>query len=146
MILPDGCPRHSMWGQVDYASRIADGWWSVGTPSHGGHILSRQRWLLMPPTWRETQYSRGGQYEEDCDWVLPVVWFRDEFRSHVLAEPDVYPLGFDPLEQAWKTFTRYHPERAADLHTECGIIDLNMRGTGYDAKMSEAYRSLAHAE
>lgn len=124
-----------MWGQVNYATEIADGWWSVSTPSHGGHVLSRYRLMQMPESWRSTTYSGGGQFEEDCDWCLPAVWFRNEFIHHARQNASKYPDGYDPAEAAFKTLVGWHQERASELRDLTGLIDMTMLGFTYDPKV-----------
>lgn len=109
-------PTYSRWGQVDHAEELKPGIWSVSTPSHGGLIVSNERLDAMDRWMRETPYSGGGQFEEDCDWCLPVLAFAHEF-------------GVDPIVGiAWKTFedgikTGYykHP-RAVLFHSVSGAI------------------------
>ncbi len=57
----------------------------VETAGHGGYRLCPDLWEAMPTAWRETEFSRGGFYEEDCDWALVALRF-----------PFVF-LGSDPL-------------------------------------------------
>lgn len=135
VVLPDGCPAHCMWGQVDYAYEIADGWWSVGTPSHGGHILSRERLLQMPENWRSTAYSGGGQFEEDCDWCLPAVWFRNEFIHYARQNASKWRDGYDPSEAAFSTLTWWHADRAKELRGLTGLTGMSLHGFTYDHKV-----------
>ena len=89
-------PLHSMWGKVQHAEQLLPGIWSVGTAGHGGFILSAQRNDAVPAYMRQ----RGAQYEEDCDWCLPVIAFEDEFLQG----------GQDRLvEAARRTFIDWHP-------------------------------------
>lgn len=79
-------PKSSKWGQVDGATELAPGIWEVHTPGHGGIVLSLQRWNAMPHYMpRTTRYSEGGQFEEDCDWCLPVLAFADELDQSLVA-------------------------------------------------------------
>jgi hypothetical protein len=41
---------------------------------------------------RSTGYSSGGQFEEDCDWCLPVIAFADEFEGFYAFEGAGKPL------------------------------------------------------
>lgn len=138
--LPEGCPPHCMWGQVDHARKIADGWWSVSTPSHGGHIVSAARLSQMPDYMRRTTYSQGGQFEEDCDWCLPVIAFYQEFVQYVQAGNHHYPADYDPLESAWKTFERWLPEAHAQFIYDTNIVHMNMNGVTYDSAACAAAR------
>lgn len=78
-------PTESLWGNVDQAEELAPGIWRVGTPSHGGIVLSAERWAAMPKRMQRTPYSDNGQYEEDCDAVLPLLVFRRELE--LMGEP-----------------------------------------------------------
>jgi len=140
--LPTGCPQHTQWGQVDQARQIADGWWSVCTPSHGGFVLSAERWMRMPKYMQATTYSQGGQFEEDCDWCLPAVFFHTEYQSHLRDEENRrnYPDGYDPVQAAWSTFKRWHPEKHAQYAAETHITDMNSRGVFFDMTACAAAR------
>src|SRR4051794_1640047 len=61
--LPEGCPVHSPWGEVQPATRFADGIYSVSTAGHGGFKVSDEFNKLIPEPFR----ADGGWYEEDCD-------------------------------------------------------------------------------
>jgi hypothetical protein len=68
-------PTNSPWGQVDHTEEFAPGIWRVSTPGHGGFKLSPQRQRMMPDYMKRP----GAWYEEDCEWSLVAVVFRDEF-------------------------------------------------------------------
>lgn len=67
---------YSPWGTVDWDTPIADGINSVSTPSHGGIKLDRKRNAQIPVSMRR----KGGWYEEDCDWAIPAMVFKSEFK------------------------------------------------------------------
>lgn len=78
-------PKHTPWGQADDVSEVAPGWWSVGTPSHGGFILSAERVADLPQLHIERSFNGQGArgiFEEDCDWVIPVLAFQDEYQLY----------------------------------------------------------------
>lgn len=67
----------SPWGTIDHVSEVSEGKvWLVSTPGHGGYKLSAAANKLIPAEFRKT----GGWYEEDCDWVL-VVLFGDRIEK-----------------------------------------------------------------
>jgi hypothetical protein len=70
-------PKTSPWGQVQDADELAPGIWRVHTASHGGIFLTPQRHAELPANARETTYSKGGWFEEDCDALIPL------YRFHV---------------------------------------------------------------
>lgn len=69
-------PGFSPWGQVDQATQVLAGIWSVQTPSHGGYIISQQRRDAMPaPLASFLTFAGGNAYEEDCDWaIVALAW------------------------------------------------------------------------
>jgi hypothetical protein len=71
----------SPWGAVEHVTQLAEGIWQIDTASHGGIFLSDQRMAEMPVERRETKYSKGGWFEEDCDWALVAVTFPDAFKD-----------------------------------------------------------------
>jgi len=76
-------PTHSAWGHVVHATELAPGVWQVDTEGHGGIILSPER-IAALPEWakRQTPWSRvAGQYEEDCDWVIPTLAFPEVLEA-----------------------------------------------------------------
>lgn len=89
-------PEISQWGTVDQAEELAPGIWRVFTASHGGIVLSPERWQAMPARMQRTAYSDRGQYEEDCDMVLPLLVFRDELE--MLGVPT------EPAERMWEGY------------------------------------------
>lgn len=82
---------HSPWGPIQGVTLMAEGIWSIDTASHGGIKLSPKRNRLIPEYMRQ----KGGWYEEDCDWCIPVVVFKDELARD--------------YEQAVETFKNWRP-------------------------------------
>jgi hypothetical protein len=68
-------PTNSPWGKVDHTEEFAPGIWRVSTPGHGGFKLSPHRQRMMPDYMKRS----GAWYEEDCEWALVALVFRDEF-------------------------------------------------------------------
>ena len=83
----------TIWGEADYAKKIARGIMSYSTPSHGGIHLSPSRQSEMPDALR----IESGWYEEDCDWCLVAI----NYAEYFMAEYD----------QAMNTFKNWHPDR-----------------------------------
>lgn len=75
-------PTHSPWGDVQNATELAPGIWQSSTASHGGILLSPERWQDM--TVKGTPYSHDGWYEEDCDWAYVAVRFPEAFSPEAL--------------------------------------------------------------
>lgn len=93
-------PTHSIWGSIIMAEEFLPGFWVVTTASHGGIMLSASRQAAMP----EALQLDTANYEEDCDWALPVLAFRDEFEA---AQPDCASW----LELAVDTARCWNPDR-----------------------------------
>jgi len=93
-------PTHSIWGSIIMAEEFLPGLWAVTTASHGGIMLSATRQAGMPESLR----LGTADYEEDCDWALPVLAFRDEFEA---AQPDRASW----LQLAVDTARCWHPDR-----------------------------------
>lgn len=93
---------HTPWGTADYAGEIVAGMGTVGTPSHGGIKLSRERNRRVPEYMRQ----KGGWYEEDCDWCIPFVVFEQE----ILAAGDACAARAITTGQHKETLKAWHPE------------------------------------
>lgn len=70
-------PTSTLWGAPDHAEQTLPGIWEVGTPSHGGLILSAERQQAMADALR----LDGTAYEEDVNWCLVVLAFAAEFEN-----------------------------------------------------------------
>lgn len=89
--LPSPRPSHSPWGTIDHADQIVPGVWSVGTPSHGGFLLSPERQAAMPTAVRRD----GSAYEEDVDWCLVALVFGNEFTGIPCGERTMAEIARD---------------------------------------------------
>lgn len=69
------------WGPAQTVEELKPGIWHVTTASHGGIVISDGRLGTLPPEARQTKYSQNGWFEEDCDWAIPVWFFRGEFKE-----------------------------------------------------------------
>lgn len=80
----DSCPDSTPWGHADVKERLAPGIWSVSTPGHGGIWINQSRRHSMPAPYHSFTSVYGdislGFYEEDCDWVVPVLAFAAELE------------------------------------------------------------------
>jgi len=79
------------WGIADNVEILAEGIWSVSTPSHGGIKLNAARNKKIP------DYMRidDGWYEEDCNWSIPAVVFPGAFT---LQHGDSATMAMDTLK------------------------------------------------
>lgn len=70
---------HCPWGQIQHQRDVAEGITIVTTASHGGYVLSKERFEAMPSRYKLNTYGKGRCFEEDCEWALVVLAFPDEF-------------------------------------------------------------------
>lgn len=95
-------PTSTPWGTADYIDQIAEGIYRMGTPSHGGIWLSRERAAQVPANYKQwaDKWAKGKQrysgewYEEDCCALAVVVTF-----------PDLFPQS--DIEKAQAMIERY---------------------------------------
>ena len=83
--------KQTPWGTADYVQMVKEGIYKVGTPSHGGYKLDRERNNQMPKHMR----NPGGWYEEDCEWskvalVFPEIYPEHERESKIERAQGVY--------------------------------------------------------
>jgi len=87
------------WGKSDYSEKVVPGIMFYGTPGHGGYHLSPKRLAQLPEYMRKD----GGWYEEDCDWAIIVVYFKEYWPAHVYIHatdvlrywrPEIYKKWF----------------------------------------------------
>ena len=57
---------HTPWGWPQDIEELAEGVWRVGTASHGGLKLSRERWEELPDLVRDS-FITPTFAEEDCE-------------------------------------------------------------------------------
>lgn len=75
---------HTPWGVANSIRLLADGIYSVSTPSHGGIKLSAERNSAIPSFMR----LQSGWYEEDVEWARVAMIFPNVFEPAdvVMAE------------------------------------------------------------
>lgn len=90
------CP----WGEIESSTEYAPGITLVETSSHGGFILSRERFEAMPRRLRELSWTSDQHFEEDEAWTAVAATWPDLFdRDDVeFAKETVGPLN--PIEMA----------------------------------------------
>ena len=57
---------HTPWGPPQDIEELAEGVWRVSTASHGGLMLSRERWAELPAEVRDSMFTATFA-EEDCE-------------------------------------------------------------------------------
>lgn len=97
--------RYTPWGQADSQEKLAEGIVSYGTPSHGGIWLSSERIAQLPDTIKTNFLDDLRWWEEDCDWCVPYIIFKDDIEQYGQAYKFI-----DNLAVAYVTAKRYHPE------------------------------------
>ena len=92
------------WGESDSVTVIADGIYDVGTPSHGGIILSTERQAQLPEGLDNFLHNTK-YWEEDCDWCVPYIIFKNDIEKYGKAYKFI-----ENLAMAYKTAKHCHPE------------------------------------
>ena len=92
------------WGQSDNQTKLAEGIVEYSTPSHGGIWLSAKRQAQLPAKMDNFLHDLMW-WEEDCDWVVPYILFKDDISKYGMAYKFI-----ENLSVAYITAKRYHPE------------------------------------
>lgn len=71
--LPNHPKMRTPWGSADAVYQRAPGILAVSTPGHGGFKLDRKANAKIPQLFRRA----GGWYEEDCEWAIVALFFKD---------------------------------------------------------------------
>jgi len=95
---------HTPWGIADSKVKLAEGIVSVGTPSHGGIWLSTERIQQLPEGLDNFMHDTRW-WEEDCDWCVPYIIFKDDIEAY----GEAYHFT-ENLNTAYDTARRFHPE------------------------------------
>ena len=106
---PPTCGSSSPWGPVQTVTPLGPDVVAVTTASHGGLRVSLSALARMPEATRQTAYSKGGWFEEDCDWAL--AYLALGLDGH---EPDAARAA-EVRAAAVRTVQRHHPPHAALL-------------------------------
>ena len=95
---------YTPWGKSDSQEALAEGIISYSTPSHGGIWLSSERQAQLPQGIDNFVHDLRW-WEEDCDWVVPYILFKDDIAEHGTA----YKFT-ENLASAYTIAQRHHPE------------------------------------
>jgi hypothetical protein len=110
----------SPWGPIDSVTPLGPEAVEVTTASHGGLRVSLTALARIPEPMRDTSFSGGGWFEEDCDWAIPyLVLGLDRFEPTAAR-------GAEVAEAARRTLARFHPQHVAAVEA------LVARGAGHD--------------
>lgn len=69
------------WGMAQDVDVLADGIVWASTASHGGFILSRERYDAMPVALQRMSFTGDQAFEEDCSWCAVVLAFPSLFSD-----------------------------------------------------------------
>lgn len=96
---------HTPWGRVDSIEHLGTGIDFVGTSGHGGIKLDSRRNKKIPDYMR----SHDGFYEEDCEYVIPMVVLRRDLDVPETLERQEEFLGILRTVYAdfWEKYTGY---------------------------------------
>lgn len=83
---------HTPWGFADSVRLLADGIYSVSTPSHGGIKLSADCNNAIPDFMR----LRGGWYEEDVEWARVAMIFPNAFEPKEVVNAEATLKNWEP--------------------------------------------------
>lgn len=98
---------HSPWGAIQSVLPLGPEAVVVTTASHGGVCVSAAGLARIPEPLRQTGFSAGGWFEEDCDWAIPyLVLGLNAFEAE---------RGQANAQAARRTIWRWHREHAALL-------------------------------
>lgn len=95
---------YTPWGNSDHQTTLAEGIIDYSTPSHGGIWLSDERQAQLPEGIDNFLHDKRW-WEEDCDWVVPYIIFKDDIQKYGTAYKFI-----ENLSAAYITAKRYHPE------------------------------------
>lgn len=94
-------PYHSMWGEVQWCSPIANGIYSVSTAGHGGLMIAANLapHILSPEALQQGEFDGGYYcYEEDCAECIPL---RELYDKGILTQSNRYFANYrTPSERA----------------------------------------------
>ena len=130
------------WGTPNTAKWVADGIVFVSTPSHGGYLLSRERFMTMPDTLKAFTFVGTGApqaFEEDCAWCAVVLAWPYLYSAAVLFQAERCAKQCNPTEYAkWVDAGRPTVETAWDVHITASDIRAMIREQGYDLTPAQA--------
>ena len=99
----------SPWGPIQTVTPLGPDVVAVTTASHGGLRVSLTALARMSEPIRQTAYSSGGWFEEDCDWALPYL----ALGLHVFESDPA--RGAEVRAAAVRTVRAFHPQHAVLL-------------------------------
>ena len=95
---------YTPWGESDSKVKLAEGIISYGTPSHGGIWLSSERQAQLPKGLDNFLHDLRW-WEEDCDWIVPYIIFKNDIEQYGKA----YKFT-ENLASAYIIARHHHPE------------------------------------
>ena len=88
--------KSTPWGIADYQKKLTEGVISVGTPSHGGILVSAEVLAKWPQELRDFEPFAGkGCFEEDCDWAVVCLAMPSLFKDVFMHDAAMQTLRHD---------------------------------------------------
>jgi len=94
--------KNTPWGAAQHHEVLAPGIVAYGTAGHGGIRVDKSLQAKIPQC--ENFLNSRTWWEEDCDWVIPYIVFRDAIQKHGSA----YKFN-ENLSAAYQIAKHYHP-------------------------------------
>lgn len=116
------------WGKADQVHELAPGIFVVSTPSHGGIKVSPKMNKQIP----EYMRTKGGWYEEDCEWSIPFVVFEGLLMMAAVTNSDSYTLTTIRTREHITTFCNWFPEHFEQFF---GVILAEGESSGRDKQI-----------
>ena len=102
--------KSTPWGVAQSGEVLAEGIYSYSTSSHGGIWLSAERQKQIAPL-NSKNFLHGLEWwEEDCDWVVPYLFFNKEIATF----GEAYEFE-NNTRKAQEIVKHCHPECVASL-------------------------------
>jgi hypothetical protein len=140
------------WGTSETSKWADDGIVWVTTPSHGGYLLSRERFMSMPDTLKAFTFVGTGApqaFEEDCAWCAVLLAWPSLFGASQLFHAEQCAKQCNPTEYAkWVDAGRPTADLDWDVHVTADEIRAMVREQEYDltpAQAQDAARRISSA-
>jgi hypothetical protein len=99
--------RQTPWGHSDSAKSFADGITWYSTPSHGGFLLSEERYDALQEMFEFPTFAGGFWFEEDCDAAAVMIAFPEFFESDRVNACVRAAKHMEKLNEKWERVLAY---------------------------------------
>jgi hypothetical protein len=94
------------WGYADYEEDWGTGIKFYNTPSHGGLKVPNELNNQIPEYMRRKGDRKGGWYEEDVDWCIPIITLPFYISKDIFVEK--YPKALKIMKSTlWREYEKY---------------------------------------